>query len=107
MKNPTIPEVEPQFEKEIDQFQLSCFSNPFQQHVIRYETPTLSARRRCSIFEETLTPDPSVCRWLLDIICEDEHMIKESAHFVLSGNQLIRVVAYTFDVPECQIKCVN
>ncbi|KAA6356307.1 MAG: hypothetical protein EZS28_048166, partial [Streblomastix strix] len=95
MKSPTIPEVERQFEKEID---------PFQQQVIRYETPTLSARRRSSIFEETLTPDPSVCRWLLDIISEDEHMIKESAHFVLSENQLIRVVAYTFDVPESQIQ---
>ncbi|KAA6353625.1 MAG: hypothetical protein EZS28_050848, partial [Streblomastix strix] len=99
MKSPTpqetlrmqaIPEVEPQFEQEID---------PFQQQVIRCETPTLSARRRSSIFEEILTPDPYVCRWLLDIISEDEHMVKESAHFVLSENQLIRVVAYTFDVP--------
>ncbi|KAA6372509.1 MAG: hypothetical protein EZS28_031964 [Streblomastix strix] len=79
MKSPTIPEVEPQFENEID---------PFQQHVIRCETPTLSARRRSSIFEKTLIPDPSVCRWLLDIISEDEHM----------------VVAYTFDVPESQIQ---
>ncbi|KAA6376167.1 MAG: hypothetical protein EZS28_028306, partial [Streblomastix strix] len=95
MKSPTIPEVEPQFEKEID---------PFQQQVIRCETPTLSARRRSSIFEETLTPDPSVCRWLLDIISEDEHMVKESAHFVLSENQLVRVVAYTFDIPESQIQ---
>ncbi|KAA6391202.1 MAG: hypothetical protein EZS28_013268, partial [Streblomastix strix] len=72
MKSPTIPEVEPQFEKEIDQF---------QQQVIRCEASTLLARRRSSIFEETLTPDPSVCRWLLDIISEDEHMVKESAHF--------------------------
>ncbi|KAA6360202.1 MAG: hypothetical protein EZS28_044271 [Streblomastix strix] len=95
MKSPTIPEVEPQFEKEID---------PFQQQVIRCETPTLSARRRSSIFEETLTPDPSVCRWLLDIISEDDHMVKESAHFVLSENQLVRVVVYTFDVPESQIQ---
>ncbi|KAA6378218.1 MAG: hypothetical protein EZS28_026255 [Streblomastix strix] len=95
MNCPTIPEIKPQFEKEID---------PFQQQVIRCETSTLSARRRSSIFEETLTPDPSVCRWLLDIISEDEHMIKESAHFVLSENQLIRVVAYTFDVPESQIQ---
>ncbi|KAA6372334.1 MAG: hypothetical protein EZS28_032139, partial [Streblomastix strix] len=94
MKSPTIPEVEPQFEKEID---------PFQQQVIRCETPTLSARRRSSIFEETLTPGPPVCRWLLDIISEDEHMVKESENFVLSENQLIRVVAYTFDVPESQI----
>ncbi|KAA6327277.1 MAG: hypothetical protein EZS28_053835, partial [Streblomastix strix] len=93
MKSPTIPEVEPQFEKEID---------PFQQQ--GKKTPTLSSRRRSSIFEETLTPDPSVCRWLLDIISVDEHMVKESAHFVLSENQLIRVVAYTFDVPESQIQ---
>ncbi|KAA6385801.1 MAG: hypothetical protein EZS28_018674 [Streblomastix strix] len=100
MKSPSIPEVEPQFEKEIDPFQQRSFNNPFQQQVIRCETPTLSARRRSSIFEETLTPDPSVCRWLLDIISEDEHMVKESAHFVLSENQLIRIVAYTFDVPK-------
>ncbi|KAA6399258.1 MAG: hypothetical protein EZS28_005219 [Streblomastix strix] len=95
MKSPTIPEVEPQFEKEID---------PFQQQVIRCETPTLSARCRSSIFEENLTPDPSVCRWLLDVISEDENMIKESVHFILSENYLIRVVAYTFDVPESQIQ---
>ncbi|KAA6369773.1 MAG: hypothetical protein EZS28_034700, partial [Streblomastix strix] len=99
MKSPTIPEVEPQFEKEIDPFQ-----QPFQQQVIRCETPTLSSRRRSSILEETLTPDPSVCRWLLDIISENEHMVIESAHFVLSENQLIRVVAYTFDVQESQIQ---
>ncbi|KAA6394454.1 MAG: hypothetical protein EZS28_010021 [Streblomastix strix] len=104
MKSPTIPEVEPQFEKEIDPFQKPGFSNTFQQQVIRCETPTLSARRRSSIFEETLTPDPSVCRWLLDIISEDEHMVKESAHFILSENQLVQVVAYTFDVPESQIQ---
>ncbi|KAA6386833.1 MAG: hypothetical protein EZS28_017639 [Streblomastix strix] len=90
MKSPTIPEVEPQFEKEID---------PFQQQVIRCKTHMLSARHKSSIFEETLTPDPSVCRWLLDIISEDEHLIKESAHFVLSENYLVRVVAYTLDVP--------
>ncbi|KAA6399536.1 MAG: hypothetical protein EZS28_004938 [Streblomastix strix] len=95
MKSPTIPEVKPQFEKEIDQF---------QQQVIRCETPTLSERRTSSIFEESLTPDPSMCRCLLDIISEDEHMIKDSEHFVLSENQLIRVVAYTFDVPESQIQ---
>ncbi|KAA6380276.1 MAG: hypothetical protein EZS28_024195, partial [Streblomastix strix] len=99
MKSPTIPEVEPQFEQEIDPFQQQ-FQQPFQAQVIRCGTPTLSARRRSSIFEETLTPDPSVCRWLLDIISEDEHMVKESAHFILSENQLVLVVAYTFDVPE-------
>ncbi|KAA6391884.1 MAG: hypothetical protein EZS28_012591 [Streblomastix strix] len=104
MKNPTIPEVEPQFEKEIDPFQQPSFSNPFQQQVIRCETPTLSARRRSSIFEGTLTPEPSVCRWLLNIISEDEYMVKESAHFVLSENQLIRVVSYTFDDSESQIQ---
>ncbi|KAA6403923.1 MAG: hypothetical protein EZS28_000561 [Streblomastix strix] len=99
MKSPTIPEVEPQFEKEIDPFQ-----QLFQQQVIRCETPTLSARRRSSIFDETLTPDPSVCRWLMNIISEDEHMTKESAHFVLSENQLNHVVAYSFDVLESQIQ---
>ncbi|KAA6352775.1 MAG: hypothetical protein EZS28_051698, partial [Streblomastix strix] len=49
---------------------------------------------------------PSVCRWLLDIISEDEHMTKESAHFILSGPQLIRVVAYTYEVPESQVEIV-
>ncbi|KAA6393837.1 MAG: hypothetical protein EZS28_010639 [Streblomastix strix] len=107
MKSPTIPEVEPQFEKEIDRFQ-QLFQQPFQQQVIICETPKLSARRRSSIFEETLTPGPSVRRWLLDIISEGEHMVKESAHFVLSENQLIWVVAYTFDVPESQIQlCIE
>ncbi|KAA6370222.1 MAG: hypothetical protein EZS28_034250, partial [Streblomastix strix] len=60
----------------------------------------VKTRRRSSIFEETIMPDPSVCRWLLDIISEDEHMTKESAHFILSGPQLIRVVAYTYEVLE-------
>ncbi|KAA6373915.1 MAG: hypothetical protein EZS28_030557 [Streblomastix strix] len=45
--------------------------------VIRCETPTLSARRRSSIFEETLTPDPSVCRWLLEIISEDDALLDD------------------------------
>ncbi|KAA6340078.1 MAG: hypothetical protein EZS28_052560, partial [Streblomastix strix] len=103
MKSPTIPEVEPQFEKEIDPFQQQ-FKQLFQQQIIRYEIPTLSESRRSSIFEETLTPDPSVYRWLLNIISEDERMIKESAHFVLSENQLIQVVVYTFEVPESQIQ---
>ncbi|KAA6363908.1 MAG: hypothetical protein EZS28_040564, partial [Streblomastix strix] len=61
------------------------------------------SRRRSSIFEEIIISDPSVCRWLLDIISEDEHMIKESAHFILSEHQLIRVIAYTFDVVENQV----
>ncbi|KAA6379152.1 MAG: hypothetical protein EZS28_025318, partial [Streblomastix strix] len=50
------------------------------------------------------TADSSVCKWLLDIITEDEHMLKESAHFILSVPQLIRVVAYTFDVNEQQVQ---
>ncbi|KAA6384407.1 MAG: hypothetical protein EZS28_020065, partial [Streblomastix strix] len=108
MKTPTIPEVEPQFEKEADAQQIDPFQQLiqqlFQQQVIICETPTLSARRRSSIFEETLTADPSVYRWLLDIISEEEHMTKESVHFVLSEIQLIRVVAYTFDIPESQIQ---
>ncbi|KAA6400516.1 MAG: hypothetical protein EZS28_003960 [Streblomastix strix] len=73
MKSLTIPEVEPQFEKKIDPFQQQ-FQQLFLQHDIGCETPTLSARRQSSIFEETLTPDPSVYRWLLDTISEDEHM---------------------------------
>ncbi|KAA6355383.1 MAG: hypothetical protein EZS28_049089, partial [Streblomastix strix] len=36
----------------------------------------------------------------------DEHMTKESAHFILSGPQLIRVVAYTYEVPESQVEIV-
>ncbi|KAA6388985.1 MAG: hypothetical protein EZS28_015488 [Streblomastix strix] len=113
MKSPTIPEVktqfekESQFEKEIDSFQQpfqQSFQQPFQQQVIRCETPTLSARHRSSIFEEILTRDPSVCHWLLDIINKDEHMVKESMHFVLFENQLIRVVVHTFDVFESQIQ---
>ncbi|KAA6367690.1 MAG: hypothetical protein EZS28_036783, partial [Streblomastix strix] len=62
MKSPTIPEVEPQFEKEIDPF-----LQQFQQQVIRCETPTLSTRRRSSIFEETLTPDSSVVAYTFDV----------------------------------------
>ncbi|KAA6396953.1 MAG: hypothetical protein EZS28_007521 [Streblomastix strix] len=103
MKSPPIPEVEPQFDNEIDPIQ-QPFQQPFLQQIIRCIMPTLAARRRSSIFEETLTPDSSMCRWLLDIISEGEHMNIESAHFVLSENQLNRVVAYTFDVPESQIQ---
>ncbi|KAA6372689.1 MAG: hypothetical protein EZS28_031783, partial [Streblomastix strix] len=66
----------------------------------------VQSRRRSSIFEETIMPDSSVCRWLLDVISEDEHMTKESAHFILSGPQLIRVVAYTYEVPESQVEIV-
>ncbi|KAA6396874.1 MAG: hypothetical protein EZS28_007600 [Streblomastix strix] len=67
MKSPTITEVEPQFEKEIDPFQQLSFSNQFQQQVLRCETPTLSARRRSSIFEETLTPNPQVVAYTFDV----------------------------------------
>ncbi|KAA6355972.1 MAG: hypothetical protein EZS28_048502 [Streblomastix strix] len=52
----SIVEVDSPFEKE---------SQPVAQ---------IQVRRRSSIFEETIMPDPSVCRWLLDIISEDEHM---------------------------------
>ncbi|KAA6394708.1 MAG: hypothetical protein EZS28_009762 [Streblomastix strix] len=104
MFRPTIPEVDPKFGNEIEVDAVTSQINPFQQQVIRCEMPTLSARRRSSIFEETLIPDHSVSRQLLDIISEDEHMIKESAHFVLSDNLLIQVVIYTFYVPESQIQ---
>ncbi|KAA6401961.1 MAG: hypothetical protein EZS28_002505 [Streblomastix strix] len=98
MKSPTIPEVEPQFEKEIDPFQQPSFCNPFQAQVIKCETPTLSARCRSSIFEETLTPDPSVCRWLLDIISEDEHITKESVHFTLYGSSKFNTIGLINEV---------
>ncbi|KAA6377554.1 MAG: hypothetical protein EZS28_026919 [Streblomastix strix] len=66
----------------------------------------IQARRRSSIFEETIMPDPLICRLLLDVISEDEHMAKESAHFILSGLQLIRVVAYTYEVSESQVEII-
>ncbi|KAA6400735.1 MAG: hypothetical protein EZS28_003738 [Streblomastix strix] len=72
--------------------------------VCRCETPTLPANRRSSIIEEILTLDSSLRLWLLDIISEDENMVKGSVHFVLSENQLIRVVAYTFDVQESKVQ---
>ncbi|KAA6387868.1 MAG: hypothetical protein EZS28_016606 [Streblomastix strix] len=103
MKSPTIPEVEPQFEQQIVPIQ-QPFQQPFLQQVIRNETPTLSTKCRSSIFEETLIPDPSMRRWLLDIISEDEHMVKESTYFVLSENQLIRAIVYTFNVLRSQIQ---
>ncbi|KAA6388153.1 MAG: hypothetical protein EZS28_016320 [Streblomastix strix] len=61
-------------------------------------------RRRSSIFENELTAESSVCKWLMDIISEDEHMQKDSTHFILSEPQLIRVVAYTFNVNEQQVQ---
>ncbi|KAA6358930.1 MAG: hypothetical protein EZS28_045542 [Streblomastix strix] len=56
--------------------------SPFEKE----QQPTIQSqpRRRSSIFEETIYPDPTVCKWLLDIISEDEHIAKESAHFILS-----------------------
>ncbi|KAA6390830.1 MAG: hypothetical protein EZS28_013638 [Streblomastix strix] len=81
---PAIVEVDSPFEKEQDKVSLQ----------------SVRSRRTSSIFEEIIVPNPSVCRWLLDIISEDEHMTKESAHFILSEHQLIRVIAYTFDVLE-------
>ncbi|KAA6393469.1 MAG: hypothetical protein EZS28_011004 [Streblomastix strix] len=84
----SIIEVDSPFEKE-------------QQTIIQPQ-----ARRQSSIIEETIMPDPSVCRWLLDIISEDEHMVKESAHFILSGPQLVRVVAQTYEVPQSQVEII-
>ncbi|KAA6369130.1 MAG: hypothetical protein EZS28_035343 [Streblomastix strix] len=78
-------------------------SSPFEKEPDQVSVQTQRSRRRSSIFEEIIIPDPSVCRWLLDIISEDEHMVKESAHFILSEPQLIRVIAYTFDVVENQV----
>ncbi|KAA6391146.1 MAG: hypothetical protein EZS28_013329 [Streblomastix strix] len=78
-------------------------SSPFEKEQDQVSVQTQRSRRRSSIFEEIIIPDPSVCRWLLDIISEDEHMVKESAHFILSEPQLIRVIAYTFDVVENQV----
>ncbi|KAA6396706.1 MAG: hypothetical protein EZS28_007766, partial [Streblomastix strix] len=87
---PAIFEVDSPFEKEIEK--------QYDQVPVQSER----SRRRSSILE-IIIPDPSICRWLLNIISEDEHMTKESAHFILSVPQLIRVVAYTFDVVENQV----
>ncbi|KAA6367491.1 MAG: hypothetical protein EZS28_036982 [Streblomastix strix] len=78
-------------------------SSPFEKEQDKVSVQSVRSRRRSSIFEEIIVPDPSVCRWLLDIISEDEHMTKESANFILSEPQLIRVIAYTFDVVENQV----
>ncbi|KAA6361643.1 MAG: hypothetical protein EZS28_042830 [Streblomastix strix] len=89
---PAIAEVSSPFEKQIEDDKVSvCSLNQ------------TCRSRRSSIFEEVLVPDPSVCRWLLDIISEDEHMTKESAHFILSETQLMRVIAFTFEVVENQV----
>ncbi|KAA6365254.1 MAG: hypothetical protein EZS28_039219 [Streblomastix strix] len=79
--------------------------SPFEKNLqTSIDSPSQSTRRRSSIFENELTADSSVCKCLLDVISEDEHMLKESAHFILSEPQLIRVVAYTFDVNEQQVQ---
>ncbi|KAA6391230.1 MAG: hypothetical protein EZS28_013245 [Streblomastix strix] len=88
---PAIVEVDSLFEKQQD----------------KVSEQSVCSRRRSSIFEEIIIPDPSVCRWLLDIFSEDEHMTKESAHFILSEHQLIRVTAYTFDVVENQVILIS
>ncbi|KAA6375155.1 MAG: hypothetical protein EZS28_029319 [Streblomastix strix] len=78
-------------------------SYPFEKEQVKVSVQSVRSRRRSQIFEKIIVPDPSVCRWLLDIISEDEHMINESAHFILNEPQLIRVIAYTFDVVENQV----
>ncbi|KAA6390096.1 MAG: hypothetical protein EZS28_014376, partial [Streblomastix strix] len=77
--------------------------SPFEKEQDKVSVQSVRSRKRSSIFEEIIIPDPSVCRRLLDIISENEHMTKESAHFILSEHQLIRVIAYTFDVVEKQV----
>ncbi|KAA6372024.1 MAG: hypothetical protein EZS28_032449, partial [Streblomastix strix] len=79
----------------------SPFDKNYQTSI---DSPSQSTRRRSSIFENELTTDSSVCKWLLDIISEDKYMLKESAHFILSEPQLIRVVSHTFDVNEQQVQ---
>ncbi|KAA6366286.1 MAG: hypothetical protein EZS28_038187 [Streblomastix strix] len=78
--------------------------SPFEKKQYTSVDSPQQSRRRSTIFENELTADSSVCKWLLDIISEDEHTLKESAHFILSVPQLIRVVAYTFDVNEQQLQ---
>ncbi|KAA6384201.1 MAG: hypothetical protein EZS28_020268, partial [Streblomastix strix] len=77
--------------------------SPLEKEQEKVTEQSVLSRRRSSIFEEIIVPDPSVCRWKLDIISEDERMTKEQAHFILSEHQLIRVIAYTFDVVENQV----
>ncbi|KAA6378634.1 MAG: hypothetical protein EZS28_025839, partial [Streblomastix strix] len=84
---PAIVEVTPPFENDQD-----LVSIQIQR-----------SRRRSSIFEEIVIPNPSVCRWLLDIISEDGHMDKESANFILYESQLIRVIEYIFQIVESQV----
>ncbi|KAA6359665.1 MAG: hypothetical protein EZS28_044808 [Streblomastix strix] len=77
--------------------------SPFEKEQDYVSDSTQRSRRISTLFEEIIVPDQSVCRLLLDIISKDEHMTKESAHFILSEHQLIRVIAYTFDVVENQV----
>ncbi|KAA6398654.1 MAG: hypothetical protein EZS28_005817 [Streblomastix strix] len=77
--------------------------SPFKKEQDKMSVQSVRSRRSSSIFEEIIIPYPSVRRWLLDLISEDEHMIKESAHFILSDHYLIRVIIYTFDVVENQV----
>ncbi|KAA6400329.1 MAG: hypothetical protein EZS28_004146 [Streblomastix strix] len=84
---PAIVEIDSQFEKE-------------QDKVFVY---SVRSRRRSSILEEIIVPDLSICRQLLDIIDEYEHMTNKSTHFILTEHQLIRIIAYTFDVVENQV----
>ncbi|KAA6382415.1 MAG: hypothetical protein EZS28_022058, partial [Streblomastix strix] len=46
--------------------------SPFEKEQDKVSVSTQRSRRRSSIFEEIIVPDPSICRWLLDIISEDE-----------------------------------
>ncbi|KAA6392035.1 MAG: hypothetical protein EZS28_012437 [Streblomastix strix] len=77
--------------------------SPFEKLKDKVSVSTLRSRGISSIFEEIIVPDPSIYRWLLDIISQAEDMTKESAHFILSEPQLIRVIAYTFDVVEIDL----
>ncbi|KAA6402671.1 MAG: hypothetical protein EZS28_001801 [Streblomastix strix] len=76
---------------------------PFKKEQDKVSVQSVCSRRKSSIFEEIIIPDPLICGQLLDIISEDEYMIKESPHFILSEHQLIKVIAYTFDVVENQV----
>ncbi|KAA6363969.1 MAG: hypothetical protein EZS28_040504 [Streblomastix strix] len=46
--------------------------SPFEKEQDKVSVQSVRPRRRSSIFEEIIIPDPSVCRWLLDIISEDD-----------------------------------
>ncbi|KAA6394380.1 MAG: hypothetical protein EZS28_010095 [Streblomastix strix] len=88
---PAITEVDSTFENEIEKWQ------------DQVSIQSICYKRRSSAFEEIIVPYPQICRQLLEIVSEDEHMIKESAHFILSQHQLIKIIAYTFYVVENQV----